>query len=141
MSIFGITIASAISLVISLIGFVIGMRVAKERADRAMLRELYQEIYVHVRDMRDAAKGANPKDWSDYKLVGKCARCFGWSVGARRTVGIVFKASWSGTSRRRARNLDGRLFVSESNAQWKARSRSNDCRAGSNKTINGVDIG
>jgi hypothetical protein len=39
-SFFGFTIAGLASVVISFAGFLIGMRVANERADRALLRTL-----------------------------------------------------------------------------------------------------
>jgi hypothetical protein len=70
MTFFGYTIASAASIAISLIGFIIGMRVAKERADRGILRGLYQELFVHFRSIKDSAERGRPKDWADFKLVG-----------------------------------------------------------------------
>lgn len=70
MTFFGYTIASVVSIVVSLIGFIIGMRVAKERADRGILRGLYQELFVHFRSIKDAAERGRPKDWADFKLVG-----------------------------------------------------------------------
>jgi hypothetical protein len=70
MTVFGYTIASAASIVISLIGFIIGMRVAKERADRGILRGLYQELFVHFQSIKDAAERGRPKGWADFKLVG-----------------------------------------------------------------------
>jgi hypothetical protein len=70
MHLFGFTIAGITGAVVSLIGFVIGMRVAKERADRAVLRALYQELYAHFRSIRDLAEQGRPKDWMDFKFSG-----------------------------------------------------------------------
>jgi hypothetical protein len=69
MTFFGLTVAGVGSIIISLIGFIIGMRVAKDRADRAVLRELYQDIYAQFRDIHDQSMSGKPKRWSDYPLV------------------------------------------------------------------------
>ena len=71
MTFFGFTIAGLASVAVSFAGFLIGMRVAKERADRALLRTLYQDLYVHFRALRDAAIRGRPKDYSDFDLIGE----------------------------------------------------------------------
>jgi hypothetical protein len=63
-------ISGGISIVVGIGGFVIGMRVAKERADRSVLRKHYQDLYAHFRDMKDAAERGTPKEWGDFPLKG-----------------------------------------------------------------------
>jgi len=69
-SFFSFTISGLASVVVSFAGFLIGMRVAKERADRTLLRTLYQDLYVHFRALHEAALRGRPKDYSDFDLVG-----------------------------------------------------------------------
>jgi len=65
-----IILSSAVGIFLTVSGFVIGMRVAKERADRAPLRQLYQDLYAHFREIKDAAERGRPREWGDYKLKG-----------------------------------------------------------------------
>jgi hypothetical protein len=60
-------ISGVVSVLLSLAGFVIGMRVAKERADRTLLRKLYQDLYAHFREIKDAAEHGRPREWTDYR--------------------------------------------------------------------------
>jgi hypothetical protein len=85
---FGFTIAGVASILVSFAGFLIGMRVAKERADRALLRTLYQDLYVHFRALRDAAIGGRPKDYRDFQLVGD--RFVPLWMPSKKTAGSVF---------------------------------------------------
>ncbi len=62
-----VIVGSAVSILLSFAGFVIGMRVAKERADRAALRKIYQDFYAHFREIKDAAEYGRPCDWSHYR--------------------------------------------------------------------------
>lgn len=58
------------SLLVSVFVFAIGVRVGKERVDRATLRKMYQEIYAHLRQMKDSIGSGRPKEWADYPLDG-----------------------------------------------------------------------
>jgi hypothetical protein len=62
-----IAIASILGVLTSLLGFLIGARVAKERADRPLFREIYKELFAHFKSIRDAAVIGRPKEFASYE--------------------------------------------------------------------------
>lgn len=54
-------------LLVTALSYLLGVRITKERADRALLRTTYTELYNHFRDMKEALDSGRPKTWSDYE--------------------------------------------------------------------------
>jgi len=65
-----IIISVGTSLIVSLITFIVGLRVGKNQADRAMLKDLYRQLIIHFQEIEKGLESGRPKKWSDYKTVG-----------------------------------------------------------------------
>jgi len=61
-----IVVSFITSVIVNVIGFVIGARIAKDRADRSGIRELYKSVFSHFRDMRDVVQSGIPRTWNSY---------------------------------------------------------------------------
>lgn len=46
--------------------FVIGVRLSKDQGDRPVLRALYQRLFEHFSEMREAVEDGQPKAWSSF---------------------------------------------------------------------------
>jgi len=59
-------VSAVTSAVVSLGSFLVGSRFAKERSDRAALRQLYQELRQDLVEFREAIERGRPKRWEEY---------------------------------------------------------------------------
>src|SRR5689334_3936767 len=67
----GTVLVSAItSALVSMLTFVVSVRVSKDQGDRAPLRAVYQRLFEHFRELREAIRSGRPKTWGDYPLKG-----------------------------------------------------------------------
>ena len=57
------------SAVVSLSSFLVGSRFAKERSDRAAMRQLYQGIRQELVELKEAIDRGSPKRWTDYPTI------------------------------------------------------------------------
>lgn len=62
--------SAAVSLAISVFVFIVGVRMGKERMDRKVMREKYQEIFQHFKALADSVENKELKTWRSYPLVG-----------------------------------------------------------------------
>ena len=72
-------IASIItSIVVSLFTFILGLKSGKNQADRALLQDLYKQLYAHFSELETGLKEKRPKRWIDYKCINdeNCSRYY-----------------------------------------------------------------
>jgi hypothetical protein len=63
--------SAAVSLVVSIFVFIIGVRIGKERTDRRVMRERYQDLFQHFKALSDSIEAKKLKIWRDYPLIGQ----------------------------------------------------------------------
>lgn len=66
-----ILISLATSLVVSNITFVLGLKAGKNQSDRKELKNKYQNIYIHLKNIEEVIGTVKPKKWSDYEEIKK----------------------------------------------------------------------
>ncbi|MGI8705551.1 MAG: hypothetical protein ACR2JJ_07135 [Sphingomicrobium sp.] len=59
-----------VSAIVGVVSFVIGVRFAKDQGDRAAIREIYQRLFEHFRELRDSIAAHAPKTWADFPAEG-----------------------------------------------------------------------
>ena len=61
-----VAVSALTSAIVSLIAFVVGVRLSKDQGDRPLLRALYQRLFEHFKEMREAIEQGQPKSWSSF---------------------------------------------------------------------------
>jgi hypothetical protein len=68
--IWSILSSAVVSIAISVFVFIIGVRIGKERTDRKVMREKYQELFQHFKVLASSIEAKKLKTWRDYPLAG-----------------------------------------------------------------------
>lgn len=63
-----VVISAITSAVVSVVTFVVGVRISKDQGDRAALRAIYQRLFEHFHNLREAISDGRPKAWPDFPL-------------------------------------------------------------------------
>jgi hypothetical protein len=63
-----VVISAITSAIVSVVAFVVGVRISKDQGDRTTLRAIYQRLFEHFHDLREAIGDGRPKAWPDFPL-------------------------------------------------------------------------
>ncbi|HDK7194955.1 TPA: hypothetical protein PTV74_003263 [Clostridium botulinum] len=66
-----ILVSLATSLIVSNITFILGLKAGKNQSDRKELKNKYQNIYIHLKNIEEVIGTVKPKKWSDYEEIKK----------------------------------------------------------------------
>ena len=63
-------VSASLSIILSFGGFVIGIRAGKNNRDRGYLRDIYKNLFTHLRELKESIENGTPKQWESYRTQG-----------------------------------------------------------------------